>query len=284
MYLAPVFAPARALRPDVEAGDITASEWVLGGGQLVSLAAIPLGGGAIGKAIQVGASAAFGVSTAMDWNKLTTAGKIIGTIGTVAFAVLPFADDAIARLQLSGRVKNNPYLSKLMSKAEAAGKATKAFDDLMLATPETGATQALLSSAGEAQAIISQAKVTSSALAREMEALAPGAKELGLTGKQVDLLLANLEKQSGIVGLKSSYQALSSSAKAVNKAWAAVDAAEKRLKTLKPGTPDYATYLETYQEAYLGALNKAQTALKQLKMASVNTSDLIAKTYREAGE
>jgi predicted transcriptional regulator len=115
-----VLPAARALAPDVELSDISGAEWATTAGMAASIIALPFGGitgGIIGKAIDIGASAAFATATALEWDDLSTTGKIWAIGGNLAFLVLPLAVSNISKIIKTKQLYNNPRIASLIRDA-----------------------------------------------------------------------------------------------------------------------------------------------------------------------
>jgi hypothetical protein len=89
-----IFAPARALAPDVTLADIRGAEWLLGAGQALAVAAVPFGGitgSIVGKLLDIGATTAFSIQTTLTWDELSAAGRVFNIATNIGSLVLPYA-------------------------------------------------------------------------------------------------------------------------------------------------------------------------------------------------
>jgi hypothetical protein len=120
-----IFAPARALAPDVKLSDISGAEWAMGASQALAMAAMPFGGitgGIIGKSLDIGASVAWAGATALDWDNMSEPEKIFNTVGNLAFLVLPYAASRLGEVKAFTKGKLAPELRGLSDKAIEAVK------------------------------------------------------------------------------------------------------------------------------------------------------------------
>ena len=80
------FVPARALLPEVKVQDIRPLEWAVGGAQIAAwtLPFVPKG---VLPFVSGGAASIFGYSTAQNWDKLSTAQKVLAVTGTTLIAL-----------------------------------------------------------------------------------------------------------------------------------------------------------------------------------------------------
>lgn len=80
-----LFAPARALRPEVTVGDISKEEWVIGGAQVALLVVSPVAGKVLGgvagqvvsKGVQTAAGGVFAADTARNWDKMNNTERAV---------------------------------------------------------------------------------------------------------------------------------------------------------------------------------------------------------------
>ena len=147
-----VFAPARAIAPDVTIKDISGAEWAIGTGQVLAYAAMPFGGitgGILGKALDVGASAAFGVNSALRWSDpdYTLGERMLDIGGNLAFLVLPYVAARFGEAATITSGLKNSETRALMVNAEKAGVAAKkvsmleglaSFSDNAMYSPQIG--------------------------------------------------------------------------------------------------------------------------------------------------
>ena len=214
MYLTPVFAAARAFRPDVEIGDISGAEWVMTGGEVLFLAAMPFGGitgGIIGKALDIGATAAFEAATAMNWNNLNTAQKVLGIGGGLANLVVPYTISRVGKMIRVANIYKNPTSRLAVEMAEKAGMATNKAQFLEgLAKISGQADDVLLSGgiAGRLQAAQANANLYMNRLTQQLSKLDKISPEL----------LQLVETKAGINGLAKTIKDVAKNAVKLTKA------------------------------------------------------------------
>lgn len=102
-----LFAPARALRPEITLKDISGAEWVIGGAQVALLVVAPIAGktisGAAGqltsKGIQAAAGGVFAADTAKNWNNMNNTERAMSlAMDTIIIGtVLPGAGKGIVK-------------------------------------------------------------------------------------------------------------------------------------------------------------------------------------------
>lgn len=207
-----VFAPARAIAPDVTIKDISGAEWALGVGQVLSYAALPYGGiigGVIGKALDIGASAAFAVNTALKWDdpNFTIGQKIWEIGGNLAFLVLPYAISRFSEGAAIARAAKNPETRALINDASKAGAAARKAELLGKAAKAQGLLDGNALYASELGSRLQTARAEANMYTRRF------IESLSRLDDIDPSLLKILEQDSGIKGLTKVTQELGDAAK-----------------------------------------------------------------------
>ena len=260
-----VFAPARALRSDVTIQDISGAEWALGAGQALALASIPFGGitgGVIGKALDIGASAAFGLNTALGWNKLSTSGRILGVGGNLAFLVLPYALGRVSEgFQISKAIAN-PQMREALELSIKAGQASRK----VTALKEAARAEDIFSGSALYGGNVAGALQVAEGEARMYTArLADALSHLDSVNPK---LLKMIEQKSGMKIAQVTLD-LGKAAKKLKIAQDNYDYVARQIPDIKLGTT------LTAEENYL--ISRASTARNIRDVAQVKFDDLMAK-------
>jgi len=258
-----IFAPARALAPDVKLSDISGAEWAMGASQALAMAAMPFGGitgGIIGKSLDIGASAAWAGATALDWDNMSEPEKIFNTVGNLAFLVLPYAASRLGEVKAFTKGELTPELRSLSDKALEAGKAVKEAEGLEAAAKKLP-TSALYT--GESAIKLQTARASAAA------AVSSFLDDLARLDKVDINFLKVLENESGIKGLTESTLDLGKAARQLK-------AAQSELEKIKPDLFGGVKKVTASDQAkIIKAQNNLVKAQKDFDQAMLSYSDVI---------
>jgi len=160
---ATVFSPARALKPDVKVSDIGGVEWAVGAANVALLVVTPILGGVggtvvkgIGKGLEIGATAVYGTTLAIDWRNMTPAERIINTTITVGLTASILGKPFLNTMK---KICNDPRVVQLTQKMSKAIRSTKA-EAIIKAADEMEAYGLEMQKAGRpgADALIAEAR------------------------------------------------------------------------------------------------------------------------------